>query len=234
MNDNINITQSIQNYLKAIYTLSKKGGPVSTTALAERLEVTSASVTGMIQKLSATKSPLLTYQKHKGVMLTPRGEKAALEVIRHHRLLETYLVTKLGYSWDEVHAEAEQLQHAVSDLLEARMDAALGYPSRDPHGELIPRPDLSLPADTSMPLLGLRPPQGGTIFRVQDTNPKLLVHLEELQLLPGTRIEVVDYSPFDQNLTLLVKGQEKPIVIGTAISSRIFVEINPKQKQTKE
>lgn len=98
MYNNIRITQSIQNYLKAIFTLSDHDAPVSTTALADRLEVTSASVTGMIQKLAAARSPLLTYQKHQGVQFTPDGKKAALEVIRHHRLLETYLVTKLGYS----------------------------------------------------------------------------------------------------------------------------------------
>ena len=233
MKNYINISQSIQNYLKAIYTLSDQRELVSTTALATRLEVKAASVTSMIQKLSAANSPLLTYQKHKGVKLTPTGEKAALEVIRHHRLLETYLVTKLGYSWDEVHAEAEQLQHAISELLETRIDAALGYPSRDPHGELIPRSDLSIPADHSMPLLALRPPQHCIIFRVHDTNPKLLVHLEELQLLPGTRIEVQGYSPFDQNMNLLIEGQKKPIVIGTAISSRIFVETDSTQNQGK-
>lgn len=114
------------------------------------------------------------------------------------------------------------------------MDAALGYPSRDPHGELIPRPDLSMPDDHSMPLLGLRPPQGGIIFRVQDTNPELLVHLEELGLMPGTKIEVKDYPPFDQKITLLEEGQKKNIVIGTAISSRIFIETDSTIKRFKE
>jgi DtxR family Mn-dependent transcriptional regulator len=234
MRDILNITQSIQNYLKAIYTLSEQGEPVSTTALATHLGVTSASVTGMIQKISAASSPLLTYRKHQGVQLTDIGRKAALEVIRRHRLLETFLVTKLGYSWDEVHAEAEQLQHAVSNLMVERMDGALEYPSRDPHGELIPRPDLSLPVDHSLPLLALRPPQRCTLFRVNDSNPWLLVHLEKNRLLPGTRMEVKDFSTFDQNLTLLIEGQEKPIVIGAAISSRIFVVLDSKQENTKD
>jgi len=234
MNDKINITQSIQNYLKAIYILSDQGEPVSTTELSAHLGVTSASVTGMVQKISTVSSPLLTYRKHQGVQLTDTGRKAALEVIRHHRLLETYLVTKLGYSWDEVHAEAEQLQHAVSELLEARIDAALGFPSRDPHGEIIPRPDLSLPDDNSLPLLVLRPPQRCTVFRVHDSNPELLVHLEKLQLLPGSKIEVIDFSEFDQNLTLLIEGQERPVVLGVAISNRIFVEIDPKQESIKK
>jgi len=231
MEDKIIVTQSIQNYLKAIYTLSNQGDPVSTTALAARLEVNAASVTGMVQKLSIANAPLLTYQKHKGVKLTQVGEKAALEVIRHHRLLETYLVTKLGYSWDEVHAEAEQLQHAVSDLLVARIDAALGYPSRDPHGEFIPRADLSIPVDSSLSLLALRPPQRCTIFRVHDNDPQLLVYLEEVKLIPGTKIKVQNYSPLDQNMTLLVEGQRKSIVIGAAISSRIFVEIDSTKNQ---
>lgn len=230
----LSITRSIQNYLKAIYSLSNQVDPVSTTALAEHLGVTSASVTGMVQKLSAAESSLLTYRKHQGVSLTPAGRKAALEVIRHHRLLETYLVTKLGYSWDEVHAEAEQLQHAVSDLLEARIDAALGYPSRDPHGELIPRADLSLPVDNSLSLLAMRPPQACSIFRIHDNDPQLLVYLDQVQLTPGAKITVENYSPLDQNLTLLVEGKKKSIVIGPAISSRIFVETNSSKSQTKE
>jgi DtxR family Mn-dependent transcriptional regulator len=223
------ITQSTQNYLKAIYFLCSQEGSASTNALAARLGVAAASVTGMIQRLSAAAPPLVTYRKHQGVRLTPEGQRAALEVIRRHRLLETYLVTKLGYTWDEVHPEAERLEHAVSGGLEARIDASLGHPSRDPHGEPIPGPDLSLPRDESLPLSALRPPQRGTISRVQDTNSELLVHLTGLGLTPGTPVVVEAYSPFDGNLTLRAEGRDQPVVIGPAISSRIFIDANESQ-----
>jgi DtxR family Mn-dependent transcriptional regulator len=166
--------------------------------------------------------------------LTPEGQRAALEVIRHHRLLETYLVTKLGYSWDEVHVEAERLQHALSESLEARIDAALGYPTRDPHGEPIPGPDLSLPRDESLPLSALRPPQRGTIFRVQDSDSELLVHLKDLGLIPGKGVEVEAYSTFDQNLTLRVAGRARSVVIGPAISNRIFIDTSNPKIQSEE
>ena len=234
MTDDNPITQSIQNYLKAIYFLAGQEGSASTNALAARLGVTAASVTGMIQRLSAAVPPLVTYRKHQGVRLTPDGQRAAMEVIRHHRLLETYLVTKLGYTWDEVHVEAERLQHDLSEGLEARIDAALGYPTRDPHGEPIPGPDLSLPRDESMPLSALRPPQRGTISRVQDSDSELLVHLKDLGLVPGIVVEVKAYSAFDQNLTLKVRGRAAPVVIGPAISSRIFIDTNDPQIQSEE
>jgi DtxR family Mn-dependent transcriptional regulator len=187
----------------------------------------------MVQKLSAAGHPLLSYRKHQGVKLTKAGTKAALKVIRHHRLLETYLVTNLGYSWDEVHAEAIRLQHAVSEKLAARMEAALGYPNRDPHGELIPQADLSISEDHSVSLLTLRPPQACSIFRIHDPDPQLLVYLEEYQLMPGADISVQDYSPLDQTMTLLVEGQKKNIVIGPAISCKIFVEESFSSNQNK-
>jgi Mn-dependent DtxR family transcriptional regulator len=132
------LTHSVQDYLKQIYELTEGGENASTTALAARLKVTPASVTGMVQKLSSAVPPLVEYQKHQGVTLTSDGTRAALEVIRHHRLLETWLVQTLGYAWDEVHEEAERLEHAISEDLERRIAAALGNPLRDPHGEPIP------------------------------------------------------------------------------------------------
>src|SRR5512143_1921314 len=139
------LTDSIQDYLKAIYELTQNGASASTNALASRLDVEPASVTGMVQKLAATKPALVEYRKHHGVKLTPVGRRAALEVIRHHRLLEAWLVKTLGYSWDEVHVEAEKLEHVISEDFEERMAAALGDPVRDPHGELIPSSDLVMP-----------------------------------------------------------------------------------------
>jgi DtxR family Mn-dependent transcriptional regulator len=219
------ITQNIQDYLKAIYNLTESEGAASTTALAARLGIAPASVTGMIQKLAISTPLLVVYRKHQGVTLTPEGKRAALEVIRHHRLIETYLVTMLGYSWDNVHAEAERLEHVISEDFEARIAAALGHPTRDPHGELIPTAELTMPPDADLPLSALRPPQKAVILRVRD-DPALLRHLESLGLVPGAKVEAVGYSPFDQNTSLRVGKSAGAIVVGFAITSHIFVEIS--------
>ncbi len=219
------LTQNIQDYLKAIYSLAENAGSASTTALAARLGIKPGSVTGMIQKLATSTPPLVIYSKHQGVTLTPEGERAALEVIRHHRLLEAYLVEMLGYSWDEVHAEADRLEHVISEDFEARIAAALGNPVRDPHGELIPTAELTMPTDADMPLSALRPPQKAHILRVRSDDPELLRHLESLGLVPGAQVEAVEYSPFDQNISLRIGQNENPTVIGIAISSRIFIDI---------
>jgi DtxR family Mn-dependent transcriptional regulator len=212
---------STQDYLKRIYDLTESGSPASTNDLARELKVKPASVTGMIQKLATEKPALVTYQKHQGVTLTHAGKRAALEVIRHHRLLETWLVQTLGYSWDEVHEEAERLEHVISEDLEQRIAAALGHPARDPHGEIIPTKDLDMPADDSTPLASLRPNQTATILRVNAHDPNLLRHLDSLGLTPGVRIEVSGYSSFDNNLT--IKAQNKTIVLGLNITTKIFV-----------
>ncbi len=214
---------SIQDYLKRIYELTEDGSPASTNDLARELNISAPSVTGMIQKLAAEKPALVEYQKHQGVMLTPIGKKAALEVIRHHRLLEVWLVQTLGYSWDEVHEEAERLEHVISEDFERRIAAALGHPTRDPHGELIPTADLKMPVDDSTPLSALRPNQFATIQRVNAQDPNLLRHLVGLGLTPGIQIEVMEYSSFDNNLT--VKAGQKIIVLGLNITTKIFVEI---------
>ena len=216
------LTISVQDYLKAIYELTAGGEPANTTALATRLGIAPASVTGMIQKLSRIKPPLVEYRKHQGVKLTAQGRKAALEVIRHHRLIEAWLVQTLGYSWDEVHAEAEQLEHAISEDFEARIASALGNPERDPHGEPIPSVNLTMPEDTLLPLAALRKGQAAIVKRVNAENPELLRHLDSLGLVPGTKIEIMDYSPYDNNLTVLIDDQD--FVIGLAISTKIFVE----------
>ena len=214
---------STQDYLKRIYELTECGEPASTNDLARELNIKPASVTGMIQKLATEKPALVEYQKHQGVTLTTSGKRAALEVIRHHRLLEAWLVQTLGYSWDEVHEEAERLEHAISEDFERRIAAALGHPTRDPHGELIPTEDLKMPADDSTPLSALRPNQSATIQRVISQDPDLLRHLESLGLIPGIQIEVTEYSSFDNNLT--VKVGKKQNVLGLNITTKIFVEI---------
>jgi len=218
------ITQSIQDYLKHIYELNENGGSASTNDLAARLNIAAASVTGMLQKLATAKPPLVIYKKHQGVTLTKNGEKAALEVIRHHRLLETFLVNTLGYSWDEVHGEADKLEHVISEDFEARMAEALGNPTRDPHGELIPTVDLTMPADKSCPLASLRTDETATVRRVSDDDPALLRHLHEIGVIPEAKITIKNYSEFDGNLTIKVEGQKSNVVLGTAVTSQVFVD----------
>jgi DtxR family Mn-dependent transcriptional regulator len=216
------LTISIQDYLKCIYELTDNGESATTNALAKKLNIKPASVTGMIQKLASSKPALVEYQKHQGVTLTKEGKRGALEVIRHHRLLEAWLVQTLGYSWDEVHEEAERLEHVISENFESRMAAAMGNPVRDPHGELIPTADLKMPLDKSTPLAALRPKQTATVQCVKSPETELLRYLEGLGLTPGARIEVLDYSPFDHNLT--IKIGRKSVVLGLNITNRILVE----------
>jgi DtxR family Mn-dependent transcriptional regulator len=218
------LTISTQDYLKNIYELTENGGHASTNALARQLKISAPSVTGMLQRLASAKPPLVEYQKHQGVMLTREGRKAALEVIRHHRLLEAWLVQTLGYAWDEVHEEAERLEHVISEDFERRISAAMGNPVRDPHGELIPTPDLKMPSDESTPLSALRPSQTATITRVKASDKELLRYLEGLGLVPGAVIEVRDYSPFDHNLTIRIS--RKSFVLGLSITSKVFVDEN--------
>jgi len=216
------LTISTQDYLKNIYDLTENGENASTNALAAKLNISAPSVTGMIKKLSSAKPPLVEYQKHQGVTLTKDGRRAALEVIRHHRLLEMWLVQTLGYSWDEVHEEAERLEHVISEDFERRIAAAMGDPIRDPHGDLIPTEDLKMPVDESTPVSALRPGQTGTILRVKASDPDLLRYLEGLNLVPGTELEIKEHSPFDHNLT--IKIGKKLVVLGLNITSQIFVE----------
>src|SRR5512142_281616 len=215
------ITDSIQDYLKAIYELTVKSEPASTTALAARLGVEPASVTGMVQKLAAVRPPLVDYRKHHGVKLTAAGKRAALEVIRHHRLLEAWLVKTLGYSWDEVHVEAEKLEHVISEEFEERIAAALGDPIRDPHGEPIPSSDLVMPDDGSIALSFLEPGQRAVVRRVDAHDREFLRHIEELRLIPGTTVEVLDISPFDQVMHVKIQDKAKNAVLGPAITSRV-------------
>jgi DtxR family Mn-dependent transcriptional regulator len=216
------LTSSIQNYLKHIYELTEGGGSASTNALATDLGVRPASVTGMLRRLAAASPRLVEYQKHQGVRLTKDGRKAALEVIRHHRLIEAWLVKTLGYSWDEVHDEAERLEHAISENFERRIAAAMGNPDRDPHGEPIPTAKLKMPLHDALPLSELRPGQGGVVQSVKSGDTRMLRYLRELGLYPGRRIEIAEYSPFDQNLTVRLARHSH--VLGPPITSRIYIE----------
>jgi len=216
------LTNSVQDYLKHIYELTEDGQSASTNALAAELRIKPASVTGMVQKLAAAKPALVEYQKHQGVTLTHEGKRAALEVIRHHRLLETWLVRTLGYTWDEVHDEAERLEHVISEDFEHRIAAALGHPSRDPHGEPIPTERLSMPREDALALSALRDGQVGRVQSVRAGDTTLLRHLQALGLVPGARVMVMDYSEYDQNLTVRVGARVH--VLGYAITSKVYVE----------
>jgi DtxR family Mn-dependent transcriptional regulator len=202
--------------------LTEDGQPASTTSLALSLGVKPASVTGMLQKLASLKPPLVNYHKHQGAKLTTKGRQAALEVIRHHRLLESWLVQTLGYSWDEVHKEAEKLEHVISEEFETRIAEALGNPERDPHGDLIPTPELLMPQDDSIPLSVLRPEQIAVIQRVKTDDVNLLRYLEDLGLTPGMKVEVINYSEFDNNIT--IKTGHQVTILGPNVTSRIYVD----------
>lgn len=218
------LTEPTQDYLKAIYELSREHQIASTNDLAGKLGISAASVTGMIQRLASSKPPLVNYRKHQGVTLTKHGERAALEVIRHHRLLETYLVENLGYSWDKVHDEAERLEHVISEEFESRIAELLGNPIRDPHGELIPTSELTMPDDSSVTLNDLRPEQQARVSRVHAGDPRFLRYAKELGLVPGVQIKVIGYSEYDQNSSIEINHQ-KAVVLGNPVTNRIYVEV---------
>ncbi len=217
--ENPAVTHAMEDYLKAVYRLLEQGVPATTQALAEELGITGPSVTNMVKRLHAMR--LLTHTKYQGVELTPAGEKIALEVIRHHRLLELYLAETLGYSWDEVHDEAEKLEHHVSDDLEARMDSALGYPTRDPHGDPIPAADGSVSGDQGIALRDAAEDATCRVIRVSDRDPELLRYLGTLALVPGATVSVTERMPFDGLLRIQVGDAEH--VVGRQLTEAVFV-----------
>lgn len=220
-----NLTKVIEDYLKTIYELTQSDERATTNQIAERMGVTPASVTNMIQKLSATDPPLLEYRKHHGVKLTAEGERDALEIIRHHRLLEMFLHQILGYRWDEVHEEADRLEHVISEEMEERIAISLGDPQLDPHGDPIPSRDLQMPKITHTTLSQLRPPQKGQVKRVSDSDPDLLRYLSGMGIEPAAEFQILDFSAFDNNLKVQVFGEDQPVVLGPMITGQVFVEI---------
>ncbi len=218
------LTHAVEDYLKAIYELSLEDGRASTTRLAEVLCISPASVTGMVQKLAGMETPLIDYQKHRGVSLTPDGMTVALEIVRHHRLLEMFLQEKLGFTWDEVHDEADRLEHVISEGFEDRIAQELGHPTYDPHGDPIPTSDLQLPPTIGFPLSEMEPVGRATVRRVRDSDPGLLRYLSQLGLVPDSTLEVIERSPYDDNLTLRIEGRQEPVVLGPHVTRQIFVE----------
>ena len=199
-------TQAVQDYLKAIYEIQQSVEKVATTALASHMDVTAASVTGMLKKLAELK--LVTYQPYQGVELTDSGEKIALEVIRHHRLVERYLAEALGVPWDQVDAEADKWEHVLSDDLENRIDAYLGHPTTDPHGAPIPTAEGHIPPASNVRLSDLSPGQKATVAEVSDHDPEMLRYFASLGLFPEVVITVTDIAPFEGPLTIQIKGDE--------------------------
>ena len=203
------LTRSVEDYLKAIYRLSPQGRPAATSEIAHRLELSPASVSGMVKRLS--EQGLLEHIPYKGVQLTPDGRRAALRMLRRHRLIEAYLVAFLGYTWDTVHDEAERLEHAVSDTLVERMASVLGHPTVDPHGDPIPTSEGDILELASTPLAEV--PAGATveICQVEEDQPDRLRYIASIGLRPGVQVTVVDRQPFQGPITISVDGQDHVI-----------------------
>lgn len=220
------LSSTIEDYLKAIYELTRERERASTNEVAGQMGVTPASATGMIQRLAALDPPLVAYQKHRGAMLTPEGEQIALEIIRHHRLLETFLQEKLGYTWDEVHEEADRLEHVISEELEERIARALSDPSVDPHGEPIPSREFHMPEQSDMILADLRPGDRATVVRINAENPDLLRYLASIGLTLRSSVTVMDVSPFDDNIGLKIDALDSRYILGPRVTENIFVVLS--------
>ncbi len=213
-----------EDYLKAIYEiqLHSPDKPVGTSILAKKLGVSLPSVTGMFKKLAATR--LVKYHRHRGVHLTPKGEVMALQIIRRHRLIESFLVEVLGFTWDEVHFEADLLEHVMSEKLESRITALLDDPQFDPHGDPIPGADKSTSKlQKGIPLTHLEVGQSALIKRVSDEDPELLRYLAQLDLTPRERVEVVERGPFDGPVHVRVTATGDTHPLSRFVTDQIFV-----------
>lgn len=215
-------TSAIEDYAKTIYALQERGeAAVGTTALAERMGVTAASASGMVKRLGEL--GLVDHTPYHGVKLTDRGRRVALEVIRHHRLLELYLVRSLGVPWDRVHAEAEVLEHVLSEDLEELIAAKLGDPTLDPHGDPIPTRELEIVQVATRSLASLGAGQTGRLTRVSDSDPDMLRFLSERGIGPGDEFEVIDRQPFDG--PLFVRFHDQVHVFGGGLAKAMRVEL---------
>lgn len=226
----MDLSQAIEDYLKVIYELTRQSDRATTNQIAEAMNITPASVSEMIKKLAGTRPALVDYKKHRGVVLTEAGERVALEILRHHRLLEMFLYQMLGYGWDEVHEEADRLEHVISEEFEERIAQALGNPLRDPHGDPIPTRDLKVPTEPACSLAEQTTGAQVQVSRVRSADAQFLKYLSEHGLAPQVRLTVLDISPFDDNLVLQIEGQDKPFVVGPKIAKMIFVE--PPERQS--
>ena len=213
------VTIATQDYLKVIHKLSRDSKAVSTNAIADRLDVSQASVTAMLKKMSEVK--LITYTPYYGVNLTEPGRKIALEIIRHHRLLELYLFEALGYSWDTVHEEAEKLEHVISEEFEERIVHFLDNPTIDPHGAPIPTKDGKIRERMLVPLTDAEAGQKVRVERVSDSDSEMLRYMEKIGVLPEVEMDVLDKAPFRGPLH--IKIGEKQIHMGENLSNKILI-----------
>lgn len=215
--------QAIEDYLKHIYQLAEAESPVGTTRLADALQVKPASATNMMKKLADL--AYVNYEKSRGVTLTRAGRDIALEILRHHRLIELYLTQELGFSWDEVHEQAELLEHVISEKLEERIAEVLGHPTHDPHGDPIPAKNGQMVLIESVPLSTLTKGSVATVTRVRDNaNSGLLCYLAEIGIVPGTKLRVSSVAPFDGPLT--VELNDGSTVVGYNVAQRVQVQID--------
>jgi DtxR family Mn-dependent transcriptional regulator len=215
------IGSAVEDYVKTIYKIARRRDKVTPTMVAEQLEVSPAAVTKMVRRLQDLK--LVAYGRGRGLQLSRAGEKIALEVIRHHRLLELYLTEALGYSWDEVHDEAEKLEHVISERFEERIEKLLGYPTHDPHGAPIPTRDGRIEEGDVTVLSRLEPGEKGRICRVSDHDKAMLGFLGELGMYPGTSVEVVKRDPFGGPLRVRIAGRDE--AIGSQLADNVFIEL---------
>jgi DtxR family Mn-dependent transcriptional regulator len=226
----LSYSQAVEDYSKAIFSLqSRSDDPVSTNSLAERLGITPGSVSAMLKKLDEL--GLITHVPYRGVRLTADGRRLALEVIRHHRLLESFLADALGMTWDRVDAEAEVLEHVLSEDLEKLIAAKLGNPTVDPHGDPIPNADLELDEHSTHSLESLRAGDGGVFVRVSDSDPEMLRYLARCGIHPGNRFAVRERQPFGGPLFVLFGEHEH--AIGGQLARAMRVEIDQTSQQSR-
>jgi DtxR family transcriptional regulator, Mn-dependent transcriptional regulator len=224
-------TPAVEDYAKAIFALeSRSAEPVSTNALAERLEITPGSVSAMLKRLGEL--GVITHEPYRGVRLTADGRRIALEVIRHHRLIESFLAEALGMSWDRIHAEAEVLEHVISEDLEELIAAKLGHPTVDPHGDPIPSADLELREPMTRRMESLQPGDEGLFVRVSDSDPEMLRYLADRGISPGERFVVRDRQPFGGPLFVIFGDQEHAIGGELAGAMRVELEQAPEDGET--
>jgi len=213
------LTAPVEDYLKAIYELERSGEAAETNAIARILDIAPASVSGMIRRLAALR--LITHERYRGARLTAPGRRAALKTLRRHRVIEAYLTSALGYSWDRVHDEAERLEHAASDELIDRMAAAIGEPETDPHGAPIPTRDGTLREQPLVSLSDLAPGDSARVERVSDSSAEFLRYLAELGIVPGTTVQVIAREPFDGPIALRLPDGTR--TIGPALAVQVLV-----------
>ena len=237
-------TRAVEDFLRTVYILQQTTIPVPMTLISRTLHITAPSVTDMIRRLGLRQStsqhphgyypsvPLLEHKPYHGVCLTSAGEQIALQVIRRRRLLELYLVQRLGYTWDEVETEADRLEHDVSEQLAERLAVALGNPEADPHGEPIPTAEGSLPTRGDLALMDLKDGQDGIVSQITDHFPELLHYLSDLGLRPGVKLRVLSHSPLGDIITVYTDTPSNTHILSSEVASHLHV-ISQQKSQTE-